>query len=263
MKNLIVTTSIFIALLSTPALAQKKAKAPTSKAPTKSAVAAEPAPTPATPEAPAEVKTEESNSPVAVEPTPEAPAQSATGWPRSLIGVYGSLGLPHVLTVGLEYLDQSKLWSVAASAGGISAKPKDEVNDKEEVSIASVALEARYFPTASSFYLAVAAGAQSVKAKKTVVYNLDTATPEAKVNSSYVTPKIGWFWQFNSGLNFGMELGAQIPMSTKVDLEDGTTNTIVLTNPDYIKAKEDAKDIADKVGKMVLPHAMLRLGYAF
>ena len=124
-------------------------------------------------------------------------------------------------------------------------------------------IEARYNPFATSFYIAVAAGAQSVKAKKTVVYNLESATPEAKVNSSYVTPKIGWFWQFNSGLNFGMELGAQIPMSTKVEFQDGTTNPVILVNPDYIKAKEDAKDLADKVGKMVLPHAMLRLGYAF
>lgn len=250
MKILIITTSVFIALISMSAFAQKEA-------------AAEPTTTLTTPEAPVETKIEESTSPVAVEPTPESPAPSATGWPRSLIGVYGSLGLPHVLTVGLEYLDQSKMWSVAASAGGYSSEPKNDVNDKEEVAIASMALETRYFPSASSFYVAVAAGAQSVKAKKTVTYNLDTATPEAKVNSSYVTPKIGWFWQFNSGLNFGMELGAQIPLATKVELEDGTTNPVVLNNPDYIKAKEDAKDVGDFIGKMVLPHATLRLGYAF
>lgn len=259
MKKLIITTSVSIALLSTSAFAQQKAKAQPVKEPAKSAAPAE-----TTPVTTAEPVTEETTSPVATEPTPTAPAADGiTAWPRSLIGVYGGLGLPHVLTVGLEYLDQSKMWSVAGSVGGFTVKPKDEVNDKEEVSLGSIALEARYFPLASSFYVAMAAGAQGVKAKKTVVYNLETATPEARVNSSYVTPKIGWFWQFNSGLNFGMELGAQIPLSTKVELEDGTTNATVLANPDYIKAKQDAKDIADRVGKMVLPHAMLRLGYAF
>lgn len=209
----------------------------------------------------------------AEKPTPisaEAPAtqeESAepgkTEWPRSLWGVYGGLGIPHVLSGGIEYLDQSQTWSVAVEIGGGGYKPKDEENDKEEFSIGNLEVAGRYHPTAGSFYLAAALGSQGVSAKKTLTVGAEKAEPEVKISSTYVTPKVGWFWQFNSGLNFGVELGAQIPLSNKTEIEDGTTNTTVLNDPEYIKARQDAEDLADKAGKMVLPHAMVRLGYAF
>lgn len=198
----------------------------------------------------------------------EAPAETAATpetreWPRSLWGVYGGLGLPHVLNGGLEYLDQSRAWAVAVDIGGFSFKPKDEENDKEEVALGSFAIEGRYHPFTSSFYVAGALGAQTVSAKKTASYSGETVTPEVKVNNTFVTPKIGWFWQFNSGLNFGVELGAQIPLSKKVDIEDGTTNPVVINDPEYIKNKKDVEDLAEKLGEQVLPHALVRVGYAF
>lgn len=184
-------------------------------------------------------------------------------WPRSLWGVYGGIGLPHGLNGGLEYLDQSRTWAVAVDLGAFGYKPKDEDNDKEEVALASFALEARYHPFTSSFYIAGALGVQGVSAKKTATYSGQKVTPEVKIGNTFATPKVGWLWQFNSGLNFGVELGAQIPLSTKVDIDDGTTNAIVLNDPEYIKNKQDVKDLAEKLGKQVLPHALVRLGYAF
>ncbi|WP_413612398.1 hypothetical protein [Bdellovibrio sp. HCB-110] len=239
MKNILITSAVLF-ILSTPTFAQE--------------ASSEKKETPATQETSTETPTA---------PAQEVPSTESREWPRSLWGVYGGLGLPHVLNGGLEYLDQSRTWAVAVDIGGFSFKPKDEENDKEEVALGSFAIEGRYHPFTSSFYIAGAVGAQSVSAKKTASYSGETVTPEVKINNTFVTPKIGWFWQFNSGLNFGVELGAQIPLSKKVDIEDGTTNPIVINDPEYIKNKKDVEDLAEKLGEQVLPHALVRIGYAF
>nr|WP_295899714.1 hypothetical protein [uncultured Bdellovibrio sp.] len=241
MKNILITSAALF-ILSTSALAQE-ASSETKETPAQETQAADTAPV----------------------PTPTTPAHQGEPreWPRSLWGVYGGLGLPHGLSGGLEYLDQSRTWAVSVDVGAFSYKPKDEANDKEEVSLGSFGLEGRYHPFTGSFFFGGVIGTQVVKAKKTATYVGETVSPEVKVGNTYLTPKIGWFWQFNSGLNFGVELGAQIPLSTKVDIDDGTTNPLVLNDPDYIKNKDDVKDTAEKLGKMVLPHALVRLGYAF
>ena len=93
MKNTIVITSIFVALISTSAFAQKKVKAQTAKEPVKTETTAEPVAAPVVEKnlgaaEAAETKTEETTSPVAMEPTPVAPASTGVSvWPRSLIGV--------------------------------------------------------------------------------------------------------------------------------------------------------------------------------
>ncbi|WP_155722470.1 hypothetical protein [Bdellovibrio bacteriovorus] len=193
----------------------------------------------------------------------EVPSTDHSQWPRSLWGVYGGLGLPHGLNGGIEFLDQSKTWSVALDIGGFSFKPKDEENDKEEISLGSLAIEGRYHPFTSSFYIAGALGTQGVEAKKTASYSGQSVTPKVKIGNTFLTPKVGWFWQFNSGLNFGVELGAQIPLSKKVDVEDGTTDPVIINDPEYISNKQDVVDIAEKLGEQVLPHAAVRIGYAF
>lgn len=212
-------------------------------------------------------------SPLSNKPTEPAkqtpPPAAATAEVTSLtssstIGGYVGLGLPHAVNVGLEYFNRPTHWSFAIDFAGFRYKPKDDDADKEEVSLGSFALEARYHPDwDSAFYWAAAIGAQTVKAKKTATYSGETVSPEAKISNSYITPKAGWIWHFRSGFNMGFELGAQIPLSNKVDLDDGTTNPLVLNNPDYIKNKNDAKDLADTFGKMVLPYAVFRVGLEF
>jgi len=240
MKHTLLISSFVALTLSTTAFAQEPSS--------------ETAPTETTQEAPT---TSEAPQVPAVAPTP------AQEWPRSLWGVYGGFGAPHVLNGGVEYLDQSRTWSMALDFGAFGYRPKDELNDKEEVALGSVAIEGRYHPFTSSFYIAGALGSQGVTAKKTAVYSGETATAEIRVGNTFATPKVGWFWQFNSGLNFGVEVGAQIPLSTKVEVDDSNLNAIVLNDPEYIKNKKDVTDLAEKLGKQVLPHAVIRLGYAF
>ncbi len=157
----------------------------------------------------------------------------------TLVGGFVGIGLPHLIDFGLEYVDRSSHWSAAIDIGGFNYKPKDEDTDKEELALGSFSVEGRYHPNVeSAFYFAAALGGQSVKAKKTATYSGITATPEIKVTNTFFTPKVGWLWQFRSGFNIGFDLGVQIPLSTKVDIEDGTTNTAVLNDPDYIANKK-------------------------
>lgn len=191
-------------------------------------------------------------------------ANATSEFPRSLIGVYGGLGVPHGLSAGLEYLHQSRHWSVATEIGGYSYKPKDEDATKEqEFSIANFEVVGRYHPYQSALYFAAALGAQNMKAEQTVESNGQTIRPEVELKNIYITPKIGWFWQFNSGVNFGFEFGAQIPVAKSETINPGTDNSTILNDPDFIKAQNDVRDLASTIGKHVLPHALIRLGYAF
>lgn len=187
-------------------------------------------------------------------------------WARSLWGVYGIVGFPKGLGGGFEYLDQSRLWSVGLNLGVFHYERNDtsgNIEQKQEANTSNFAIEGKYHPWASSFFLGADLGVQHITAKETGTYSGQEVTPQVKVNTPFITPKFGWFWQFQYGLNFGVELGAQIPLSNKVDIDDGTTDPTILNNPDYIQARSDAEDAADKIGKTVLPHVLLRLGYAF
>lgn len=243
MKTLIFST-LLIASLSTSAFAQTKTS--------------EELKTPAA--------SEEAASPAAQ--TAENPAAEKTSapkeWPRSLWGVYGGLGLPHGLNGGFEFLHQSQRWSAAVELGAFGYKPEDEDKDsKDEFGLGSFEITGRYHPTAGSFYVAASLGKQGVFARRTQTFLTEEVTPEVTLNNTFASPKFGWFWQFNSGINFGVELGAQVPLTTDVEIKDGTTNPAILNDPEYIKIKKDVKDLAERLGKQVLPVALVRFGYAF
>ena len=194
------------------------------------------------------------------EPTPP----STRDFPRSLKGIYGGMGIPHGLSAGLEYLHQSRYWSVAAEVGGYKYKPKNEdATKEEEFSIGNFEVVGRYHPDQKAFYYAAALGAQKMKAQQTVEANGQTVSPEVELKNIYITPKVGWFWQFNSGLNFGFEFGAQIPVSKSETVNPGTDDSTILNDPEFVKAQNDVRDLASKIGKHILPHALIRLGYAF
>ncbi len=239
MKTYILST-ILVATLSTPAWAQSESSEDLS-APAATQEEAAPAPTPAS------NKVEKQDS-----------------WPRSLWGVYGGLGLPHGLSGGLEFLHQSKRWSTAIELGAFGFKPDDEDKDsKDEFGLASFEVTGRYHPAAGSFYVAASVGKQAVFARRTQTFLSEEVTPEVTLDNTFASPKFGWFWQFNSGINFGVELGAQIPLTTDVKIKDGTTNALILNDPEYIKIKKDVNDLAERLGKQVLPVALVRFGYAF
>lgn len=200
----------------------------------------------------------ETTAPPAEEPQPISFQQSPRLW-----NIYGGVGFPHGFNLGFEYLDTSRTWSMNAEAGGFNYKPKDEETDKEEIALGSLSVEGHYYPFQSAFFIGGALGTQAVRAKKTVTVLSETVSPEVKIANAFLTPKVGWLWRYDSGFTLGFDLGAQIPLNSKVDIEDGTTNPLVLNDPDYIQSKEDAKDIADKLGKMVLPHVSVRFGYSF
>lgn len=241
MKTILFST-ILIAALSTPTWAQSESsEAPSASASTQE----EAAPTP--------------------EATPTAEqGEKPTTWPRNLWGVYGGIGLPHGLSGGLEFLHQSKRWSTAIEFGAFGYKPDDEDKDsKDEFGLGSFEVTGRYHPTAGSFYVAASLGKQGVFARRTQTFLSEEVTPEVTLDNTFASPKFGWFWQFNSGINFGVELGAQVPLTTDVKIKDGTTNPLILNDPEYIKIKKDVNDLAERLGKQVLPVALVRFGYAF
>ena len=198
----------------------------------------------------------------AAPPTP-APEPIVAHDYSNKVGVYGGVGIPHGFVIGGEFIHNSRTWALGGNVGSFNSKLKDEVNDKEEVNSNSFEIAGRYHLTQGSFFLGAGVGAQKVSAKKTTTYSGIAAAPEVKVNNTFVIPKLGWLWQYSFGMNFGVELGAQVPLTTSVEINDGTTNPVVLNNPEYVQNRKDVQDKAETLGKQVFPYVMLRLGYAF
>ncbi len=121
----------------------------------------------------------------------------------------------------------------------------------------------RVFPWQESFFVGVAVGHQNISVAKSVTVQGQTVTANVDVSSPYVTPVIGWKWLWSSGFFWGLEAGWQIPRSPNVRVSTDANNAISST-AEYKKAENEARDAANKLGEMGLPHlAVINIGYLF
>lgn len=145
------------------------------------------------------------------------------------------------------------------ATGGISGK-----TSQVDYKLNQSSVYGRWYPWQGSFYLGLMAGKQktSISAKQTI--NGFDAQANLEVNNSFVTPNIGWMWISSIGISWGFEIGAQVQSGATSTLTPNTTDPVILSDPNYIKAAKDATDAGDTFGKATLPHlTLLKIGYVF
>jgi hypothetical protein len=185
-----------------------------------------------------------------VSPASERPAPGEVGglFGPVRIGAFGGVGFPRPLSVegmvkfadvvglGLEY---GALPDITVS--GVTA------------SLSAIDVDLRVFPWRGGFFVGVAMGRQELGATATSVLpmGLGSLTERVSADTWLVNPRIGFLWTWPWGLTVGMDLGAQIPVSSSY------TNTI----PPQFAVSRTATNAAHLLGGDVLPTVnVLRLG---
>ncbi len=193
-------------------------------------------------------------------PIPPAPKASEEKAGSHHFGLHGSLGVPHPLNYGLNYIHSSGLFSAEFSMGSFKHKIQD-VDAKLE----NMEIGLRWHPWRGSFFVGMLLGQHTVTATKTeTVTGIGSVTGTAKVKADYLTPHVGWMWGMEGGGFFGgFEIGYQSPMNAKVEYNDNAPAGATLFS-EYNEFRKDVQDQGEKYGKMGLPYlALLKIGWLF
>jgi hypothetical protein len=188
------------------------------------------------------------------------------------IGPSVAAGIPHPVTAALDVV-YADLLAVSFSAGRSGTEL-----DKTELEIRNWDVALRWFPFSGSFFIGAAYGNQGVVGKRTVDLNVNASgvpltvptTVRLEIESTYLTPQIGWFARWDSGFTLGFDLGLQMPSGAKSELQTSFANVsaaseaAVRASEDYIKNKKDVEDAAEMIGKQALPYiTLIRMGWLF
>lgn len=188
------------------------------------------------------------------------------------VGPSVAVGIPHPLTAGIDvvYADLVNI-SVAGGRFGTTV-------DETDLEIRNWDITARWFPFRGSFYLGAGYGKQGIVGKTTSNVDLDyngvtlsvPTTIRLEVESSYLSPQLGWFARWDSGFTMGFELGYIMPSGASSELQTSFRNVsaaaeqAVRDSEDYKKSKKDVEDLGKQLGETGLPYiTLIRLGWLF
>ena len=167
-------------------------------------------------------------------------------------------------------------WDRSFGGGFAIGRFKRDVNADTKIELYNWDARLRWFPWQGSFFLGAAFGNQGIVGQtttkiKTSSGGVDTeipATIRLAVKSTYLTPHLGWFATWDCGFTLGFELGYQMPLSSKSDLQIGLKNMSAagedaIKNTDsYKKAEKDVTSAAESFGKKPVPYVnLLRIGW--
>ncbi|WP_141732771.1 hypothetical protein [Oligoflexus tunisiensis] len=205
--------------------------------------------------------------------SPDATAAKGKGLLGDLrFGPSVALGLPHPLTGGVD-LVYADLISVSLTGGRYGFKV-----DETELEIRNWDATVRFYPFLGSFFIGAALGNQGIVGKLKTDVETTTAgvtltvptTLRLEVESNYLTPQIGWFARWDSGLTLGFDFGYQMPSGVKSELQTSFDNVsaasqqAVQNSEDYKENKEDVEKAAEAVGKTSIPYiSFFRIGWLF
>lgn len=182
-----------------------------------------------------------------------------------LFGVHAAIGFPQVTGYGLNYFSPDRSWGLAASMGGFSLKRDKSGSDPEiKLRYNGMHLSGRYHPYHGVFYFGLHAGLHTANIEATDTYNGVEATTKGTLKGNYAAPHVGWLWLTRAGVHISTEIGAQFGFGAKIDIEDGTTEPLVLADSTYRKNRQDAEDEGKKLFNSTLPYlTLIRVGYSF
>ena len=192
--------------------------------------------------------------------TPDAPYGRSRGKLGPLtVGPSFGIGIPHVINVGLEsrYRQQFGLAVNFGFIPGISI-------GTTTVSMNSYDARFRWFVFKKSFFIGASYGVQNLVASTTQKLQGVPVNANVDISTTYVSPHLGWRWQWASGFFTGMDLGVQIACATNTAVTTDVTNPYVQASDDYQKVVKQVTDQGNDLGRTRLPFATLfEIGYLF
>ncbi len=189
------------------------------------------------------------------------------------VGPTIQIGFPQIMSYSLEAL-VARTVSFGFTTGTYTA---DQM-DKAELKIKGYDIHARWHPFMGSFFLGAAYGRMELDGtyedKFTARVNGFEREVNAKVlaniKAKYVSPRLGWFAVWDSGLTAGFELGAQIPLSPETSVDaiiPGATageEAQIKSTSDYKDLEKQANDTVKFLGKKTIPIVTLfKVGWMF
>ena len=210
--------------------------------------------------------------------TPEIPLPESIDQSRNTFGPTLSLQIPHPIWLDVEKRFNAQ-WTGALGFGGFGITRKPQPEREFKVSIASIDVRARWHPFSGAFFLGTAFGIQSLQGSSTqpihftvnsTPYTINT-TVDGKVITPYLTPHLGWLWQFSSGFVLGLDFGIQIPLVSKTTIDVKTDNAlanagilVLETTQEYQDLKRQIENAGNQLGQLSLPYfTVLRVGWFF
>lgn len=167
------------------------------------------------------------------------------------------LGVPVPFRVGLES-KWANTFGVSIDYGFLPALSFSNVSLKMNGTNFAV----KYYPWQRAFFVGVAFGKQSITGSQTENILGQSTTVTLNLDTTYIAPHLGWRWTGKSGFFFGMELGAQIPMSTTTSVTNDNPAAGVLADPEYLTTEAEIRDQAQKFGNNVFPYfGFLQFGW--
>jgi len=215
---------------------------------------------------------EKKSEPAKEEAAPSTADKSHEGLFGALrVGPTASVGVPFLLNYGLD-----TTWDRRFGAGFAMGRFKRDLNADSQIELYNWDVRARWFPWQGSFFLGAAFGNQGIVGKTTTKIKQTTggvdlevpATIRLAVQSKYLTPHLGWFATWDWGFTLGFEVGYQMPMSSKSDLQIAFDNMpaaneeALKNSDDYKKAESDVTKAAESFGKKPVPYInLIRIGW--
>jgi hypothetical protein len=198
-------------------------------------------------------------------------------------GITASLGFPHPFFLeAVHRIDPT--WSAGLGLGGVHLQNIQWDGQPLEVNMLAADAHVRWHPWGGSFFAGLALGAQKfdgavaatvpvtvISPSGSQVFNIYT-TVIADVTSLYLTPHLGWFKVYESGLILGFELGLQIPASVRTSLDISTdssslgavNDTDITATQEYKSMEAQVQDAVETFGKTPLPYfTVIRVGWMF
>lgn len=189
------------------------------------------------------------------------------------VGPTVQIGFPQILGYGVE-----ALFARTVSAGfSVNSYTIDQI-DKAEVEIKGWDAHLRWHPWMGSFFVGGSYGRMEVDGDyqdkfiaRTLGFEREVeARINATIKTNYFTPRLGWFAVWESGLTFGFDIGAQIPLGPKTSVnttfpDSSEIEQVVIKQTEEYKDLEDQADEAIKLfGKRTIPVVtLLSVGWLF
>ena len=196
----------------------------------------------------------------------QEPNETPTHWPGG--GVLGPVSLgPIVSVVGFPTLARGGIETRFLGFGGFAIDygilPQFSISNIK-LALNSFRVVAKLYPFQGAFYVGGGFGSQAFAGETDTTISGVPINIKVNIASTILTPQIGWLWgSQNGGFFYGMELGAQVVLSSSVAVETNALAAIKALSA-YTDAENSIKTQGTTLAQTTLPFvSMIQFGYLF